>query len=141
MYKVHPYLNFDGTCEEAFGFYQAIFGGTVSSLMRFKDMPPSAGTFAPQEAERIMHMALPLGNGIELMGSDISPTMGQKLIRGTAQYIMLAPDNRKEAERLFEGLSAGGRIEMALQKSFWGDWFASFTDRYGIQWMIDSPDK
>lgn len=141
MPKAHPYLNFDGTCEEAFKLYRSVFGGEYSSLMRYKEMPEAEAQVGPEESERIMHMSLPIGDGLSLMGSDISKSMNQTLVKGNNIYIMVTPDSKIEAERVFEALSAGGSIEMPLQKTFWGDWYGSFTDRFGIRWMIDCEDK
>jgi PhnB protein len=141
MFKVHPYLNFDGNCEVAFNFYKSVFGGAFSSVMRFKQLPPSEHQVPASEGEKIMHMSLPIGESTILMGSDISQGMGQKLSNGNSVYISLQPDNTAEARKLYEGLSSGGTIEMPLGKMFWGDWFASFRDKFGIQWMINCVDK
>jgi PhnB protein len=136
--KVNPYLNFDGKTEEAFNFYKSVFGGEFSALQRFKDVPAEAGTAMPaSEVERIMHVALPIGDGQFLMGSDISPSRGHTLTKGNNVYVSLHPTSKEEADRLFAGLSAGGTIELALQKMFWGDYFGSFADKFGIRWMIN----
>ncbi len=140
MKNVNPYLNFNGRCEEAFRFYKSVFGGEFSSVMRYKEIPQSEEKMPEEEAERIMHMSLPIGGGIVLMGSDISEKMGQKMINGNNVYISLEPDGKKEAEQIYEKLSAGGSIEMPFGKMFWGDWYASFTDRFGIPWMINCED-
>ncbi|MFW6254554.1 MAG: VOC family protein [Chitinivibrionales bacterium] len=141
MIRVHPYLNFDGTCEEAFNFYRSVFGGEFSSLMRYNEMPPSESPMPEDTGELIMHMSLPIGDGTVLMGSDVTEEMGQKLTAGNNMYIMLSPETSKEAEQIYKKLSAGGKIEMPLEKMFWGDLFASFIDRYGIAWMIDTEDS
>ncbi len=139
--KVNPYLNFDGTTEEAFKFYRSIFGGDFTALQRFKDMPVSDLPMPEKEVERIMHIALPIGDDTILMGSDISESMGHSLTVGNNIHISLHPESEEEAKRLFNALSAGGKVEMPLGKMFWGAWFASFADRFGVRWMINYEDK
>ena len=136
MTAVNPYLNFNGNTEEAFNFYKSVFGGEFQAFMRFKDNP-GCGPIPEAEQDRIMHVALPIGNGNVLMATVALESMGQKLTFGNNMYIALSPDSREEAERLFNGLSAGGQIEMPLQDMFWGSYFGSFTDKFGVQWMID----
>ncbi|NLT37151.1 MAG: VOC family protein [Methanomassiliicoccus sp.] len=132
---LNPYLNFNGNAEEAFKFYRIVFGGEFSSLMRYKEMP-GAERFSEAEGEGIAHIALPVGTTM-LMGSDALESVGQKVNFGNSVYVMITPDSEAEARRLFNELSAGGKVEMALEKMFWGDLYASFTDKYGIWWMID----
>jgi PhnB protein len=139
--KVNPYLNFDGTTKKAFDFYKTIFGGEFTSVQRFKDMPLSENPMPENERDRIMHIALPIGNGTILMGSDISLAMGHSLTMGNSVYISLHPETLDEAKRLFNGLSVGGKVEMPLGKMFWGAYFSSFTDKFGIQWMINYEEK
>lgn len=137
MTAIHPYLNFDGTAEEAFRFYRSVFGGEFAVLVRFKDMgggPPGA---TPAELERIAHVSLPLRNGDMLMASDTLPSMGHRLTAGNNFYVSLHPESAEEATRLFDGLSAGGHVEMPLQRTQWAEKFGSFTDRFGIQWMVN----
>jgi PhnB protein len=143
MLRFNPYLNFDGHAWEAFNFYRSVFGGEFSLVQRFKDMPPTQRPMPENEAERIMHISLPIGNGTILMGSDISESMGQTLVEGNTVYISLHPGTLEEAERLFKELSAGGKVIMPLVKMFWGAYFASFSDKFGILWMInyEEPGK
>lgn len=143
MLRFNPYLNFDGHAWEAFNFYRSVFGGEFSLVQRFKDMPPTQRPMPENEAERIMHISLPIGNGTILMGSDISESMGQTLVEGNTVYISLHPGTLEEAERLFKALSAGGKVIMPLEKMFWGAYFASFGDKFGIMWMInyEEPGK
>ena len=136
MAKINPYLNFDGNAEEAFNFYKSVFGGEFSNVQKFKDMPGSEKMSA-EDANKIMHIALPLSDGYILMASDTLESMGHKLKVGNNVYINLSPDSEEEADRLFNGLSAGGKVEMALEKTFWGAYFGSFADKYGVQWMIN----
>ena len=134
---INPSLNLNGTAEEAFKFYRSVFGGEFSSFMRYKEMP-GAEKFSEEEKERMAHIALPIGS-IVLMGGDALESVGQKVSLGNSVYIMITPDSEAEANRLFNELSAGGRVEMALEKMFWGDLFGSFVDKFGIWWMIDYP--
>lgn len=139
--KVNPYLNFNGNTEEAFHFYRSVFGGNFTALQRFKDIPPGEQKMPSSEGERIMHIALPIGNGTILMGSDISESMGHVLIVGNNNYISLHPESKVDAERLFKALSAGGKVEIPLEKMFWGSYFASFADKFGVRWMINYDEK
>lgn len=136
MATMNPYLNFDGNAEEAFNFYKSVIGGEFSNVQKFKDMPGSEKMSA-DDGNKIMHIALPLSDGHILMASDTIESMGHKLIVGNNVYINLSPDSEEEADRLFNGLSSGGKVEMALQKTFWGAYYGSFADKYGVQWMIN----
>lgn len=141
MATLNPYLNFNGNTEEAFNFYKSVFGGEFTSLMHFKDIP--AGEAGMEQmpdmyANNIMHVSLPIGDSI-LMASDCIEAFGQKAIFGSSNYISLQPESRKETERIFNGLSEGGEIEMPLEEMFWGDYFGSFTDKFGIKWMVSFP--
>lgn len=136
MLKVNPYLNFDGQAEEAFNFYKSVFGGEFTAVHRMTDMPGTS-ELPENERNRIMHISLPLGNQTILMASDILPSAGHELKTGNAYYISLHPDSREEADRLFKGLSEGGAVEMPMEDQFWGDYFGSFVDKFGIHWMIN----
>ena len=136
MTSVSPYLNFNGNTEEAFNFYKSVFGGEFLAVMRFKDNP-GCGEMKESDKDRVMHIALPIGSGTVLMGTDALESMGQKLIFGNNFYICLSPDSKVEADRLFNGLSDGGKIEMPIQDMFWGAYWGSFADKFGVQWMIN----
>ena len=136
MTTVNPYLNFNGNTEEAFNFYKSVFGGDFQAVLRFKDNP-QCGEMAEIDKERIMHIALPIGNGTILMATDSLESLGQKLTVGNNFYICLSPETKEEADRLFNGLSEGGKIEMPIQDMFWGAYWGSFTDKFGVQWMIN----
>ena len=136
MAGVNPYLNFNGNTEEAFNFYKSVFGGEFLAVMRFKDNG-ECGQIPESDKDRIMHIALPIGNGNTLMGTDALESLGQKLNFGNNFYICLSPETKEEAERLFNGLSAGGKIEMPLQDMFWGAYYGSFADKFGVQWMVN----
>lgn len=144
MATVSTYLNFDGTAEEALNFYSRVFQtNKEGNIMRFGDVPAGEDMPPMPEVEkgRIMHAILPILGGYRLMFSDISPSMGHRLNKGNTVYITLEPDTVEEGQRLFEELSAGGEVEMSYEKMFWGDYFASFFDKYGIAWMINAREK
>lgn len=131
--KLNPYLNFDGNAEEAFQFYQSVFGGELF-VQKMENVP---GMEIPEnEKNRAMHVALPIGKDQHLMASDCLPSQGHVLNVGNNNYISISPDSREEANRIFNGLSADGKIEMPMEDMFWGDYFGSFTDKFGVCWMI-----
>lgn len=136
MVTVNPYLNFNGTTEAAFKFYRSVFGGDFITLQRFKD---TAEADRIQEADRdkIMHVALMVGKGTVLMGTDALESMGHPLSVGNNFFLSISAESEVEAENYFEKLSAGGKISIPLKKTFWGAYFGIFTDKFGIQWMID----
>ncbi len=136
MAQINPYLNFDGRTEEAFTFYKSVLGGEFTTLQRIKEIP-GGDKFPPHEQSRIMHVALPIGQGNILMGSDTMESMGHKLQPGNNVHISLNALNEAEATRLFNGLSAGGKVTMPLEKTFWGALFGMFIDKFGIQWMVN----
>jgi PhnB protein len=143
MTAINPYLNFMGNTEEAFKFYKSVFGGEFTSVQRFKDTP-EADKVPAAERDKIMHIALPIGKGVTLMASDVLESMGQKLSVGNNFYLFVGAESTQEADRLFNGLSKGGKIEMPMQKMFWGDYFGMCADRFGVQWMVsfaENPPK
>lgn len=143
MARVNTYLNFQGNTEAAFLFYRSVFGGEFTGgIRRYRDIPPMPDCPPPADAEAnyVMHVELPLYGGHSLMGTDTPEAMG-KLTFGNNMSISLEPDTRAETERLFQALSEGGKIEMPLQDMFWGGYFASFTDRFGVQWMFNCMAK
>jgi len=137
---INPYLNFPGTTEEAFNFYKSVFGGEFSMLQRFGDTP-NCDNIPESERNKIMHVSLPISNGYVLMATDATESMGFKLNVGNNSYICISPDSKEEATRLFNGLSAGGNIEMPLQDMFWGAYYGSFTDKFGIKWMVNYAEQ
>ena len=138
--KINPYLNFEGNTEEAFKFYQSVFGGEFTTLQRFKDTP-HGDNMSPEEKEMIMHVALPLSNESTLMGTDTLKSMGQQLIVGNNFSLTVSPDTKEEADRIFNALAAGGNITMPLEKAFWGAYFGMLTDKFGIQWMVNYEEN
>jgi PhnB protein len=144
MAQVSTYLNFPRSTEEAFNFYKTVFGGEfIGGIFRFRDMPPSGNNPAlPEEDQNlVMHIGLPILGGHVLMGTDAPESMGFKVNFGNNVYIALQPDTRKEISRLFNALSKGGKVEMELQDMFWGDYYGSLKDKFGVQWMFICPEK
>jgi PhnB protein len=145
MASVGTYLNFAGEAEEAFAFYKTVFGTEFTGdISRFGDMPPQEGQpgIAEDEKALVLHIGLPILDGHLLMGSDVPSSMGgDGLVKGNNTYISLNPDTRAEADRLFTALSKGGEVEMGMSEEFWGDYFGSLKDRFGVQWMISTQSK
>lgn len=140
MSAVSIYLNFNGETEAAFDFYKTVFGTEYTNPhMRFGDIPPMEGAPEMSEADKnqIMHTQLPILGGQILMGSDAPESMGFKLIQGNNTYIMLMPDSREETKKLFDLLADGGTIEQEMQDMFWGDYYGSCKDKFGVQWMFN----
>lgn len=141
MAKINPYLNFDGKAEEAFNFYKNVFGGEFAGGINRMGDAPGTESLSKEEKNRVMHISLPIQGGDILMGADIVPSMGHKLIQGNNNYVSIHPNSREETDKLFNGLSAGGKIEMPLQDTFWGAYFGSFQDKFGVHWMINFDEN
>jgi PhnB protein len=144
MAKVSIYLNFNGTTEQAFLFYKSVFGTEFQGgISRMGDVPPYEGapTLSDEEKARVMHVALPILDSFVLMGTDILESMGMTLNQGNNVYINLQPDTRTETDRLFHALSEGGTTETEPQEMFWGDYYGSCTDKFGVQWMFNCDSK
>ena len=136
---VNPYLNFAGNTLEAFEFYRSVFGGEFPMVLRYRDFPGNMG--APEEvADKIAHIALPVGPNM-LMGTDVISDQTASFKIGNNSYIVLAPDDAAEAGRLFDGLSAGGKVEMPLQATEWAEQYGILADRFGVQWMVNYEGK
>jgi PhnB protein len=144
MAHVSTYLNFKNQTEEAFNFYKTIFGTEFEGgINRFADVPRAEGMPEISEKDKnlVMHVALPILGGHLLMGTDAPESMGFKLQQGNNVYISLHPDTRAEADRLFAALSENGVVEMPMQEMFWGDYYGSLSDTYGVKWMINCANK
>lgn len=144
MAKVSTYLNFKNNTEEAFNFYKSVFGGEfVGGISRFRDIPASDGMppIAEEDKNLVMHIVLPILGGHLLMGTDAPESMGFRVNFGNNAYLMLEPDTRVETQRLFKALSAGGTVEQELQDMFWGDYYGSCKDKFGVQWMFNCVEK
>ncbi|MFW6088328.1 MAG: VOC family protein [Gemmatimonadota bacterium] len=137
MKAAHPYLNFPGTAEEAFEFYRSVFGGEFSAVVRFRDFGEDALGASEDELDKIAHIGLALAGDVYLMASDVVSSSPAELTVGNNFYITLQPDDAEEARRLFDGLSAAGDVEMGLQRTGWAELYGSFTDRFGVRWMIN----
>jgi PhnB protein len=135
MKMINPYLNFDGNTEEAFNFYKSVFGGEFSTIMRFGDTP-EAGNVSERDKNKIMHIALPLGNRQVLMGTDACESMGHQLKIGNNSFMALAAESEAEAHEFFSKLSVDGNIQVPIDKMFWGGLFGQLTDKFDMQWMI-----
>lgn len=137
MAQINPYIHFNGNAGEAFTFYKSVFGGEFAMVVRFKDMAMEGQPIAEHEAEKIMHIALPIGKNSILMGSDTPEFMGRHNEQENRSKISISAESKAEADRLFHGLSAGGTVEMPIGDSPWGSYFGMFRDKYGIEWMVD----
>jgi PhnB protein len=137
MASVNIYLNFNGNCEDAFTFYKSVFGGEFPYIGRFGEMPPSENYTVPEsEANKIMHVSLPISKETVLMGSDTVGPMAVGFTAGNNFSISINAESKEEAEKLFNGLSADGTVTMPLSKTFWSECFGMFTDKFGINWMM-----
>ena len=144
MARVSTYLNFPRNTEEAFNFYKSVFGTEFScEIAPFGDIPPQDGIppLPENDKDLIMHIELPTLDGHVLMGTDAPESMGFKVNPGNNVYINLEPDTREETKRLFDALSEGGQIEMDLQDMFWGAYYGSCKDKFGVQWMFNCTQK
>ena len=142
MASINPYLVFNGNCEEAFLFYKSVFGGEFPYIGKFKDMPPAEGNPVLSEAEgnKIMHVSLPIGDGSILMGSDSNSASGE-IAFGQNISLSINAVSKEEADKLFNGLSAGGKVTMPMNQTFWGAYFGMFTDKFGINWMVNFDEN
>jgi len=136
MATFNIYLNFPGNTQEAFDFYKSVLGGEFLTVMRFRDAPDT-DKIPPALLDKIIHIALPVGKGNMLMGTDAAEGMGPKFTVGNNVHITVGPDSEEEARRLFDGLSAGGEVATPLNIAFWGGLFGAFTDKFGINWMFN----
>jgi PhnB protein len=140
MAFINPYINFNGNTEEAFNFYKSVFGGEFLAIRRLKDIASAEFPVADVDANKILHIALPIGKNI-LMANDVPEHLGKVNELEHRSKICINTESREEAEKLFKGLSVGGTVEMPLEESPWGTYFAMFRDKFGIEWMIDYNEK
>ncbi|MBS3069531.1 VOC family protein [Candidatus Micrarchaeota archaeon] len=139
MATINPYLNFNGNAEEAFNFYKAVFGGEFAVLQRYREMPGDEKVSESQK-EKILHVALPIGKDDVLMGSD-APEQMEHVNFGNNFHISISVDGKEEAQRVFEGLSKGGKVQMPLADAFWGAYFGMVADKFRVQWMVSYTYK
>ncbi|MBK7097269.1 MAG: VOC family protein [Sphingobacteriales bacterium] len=137
MASINPYIHFNGNAEEAFTFYKSVFGGEYAAIIRFKDMNFEGSIHTEKEAEKMMHIALPIGKHDLLMGSDTPEQLGRHNENETRSKISISAESKEEADRIFHALSSGGQVEMPIEDSPWGSYFGMFRDKFGIEWMVD----
>ncbi len=137
MTTLNPWINFNGNAEEAFIFYKSVFGGEFTTITRFKDLSGPEFQVPEKEGEKIMQIILPIGNGNMLIGNDVPEFMGKVNENENRSKIHIDTDSKEEAERIFNGLSAGGQVEGPFGDSPWGTYAAMFRDKYGIEWIIE----
>ena len=140
MAQINPHINFNGNAEEAFLFYKSVFGGEFAMIMRFKDLAGPEFPVAEKDAEKIMHIALPIGKNV-LMGNDVPDFLGRVNENENRSKISISAKSKEEADKIFKGLSEGGIIEVPIADSPWGSYFGMFRDKYGIEWMVDFDSK
>jgi len=142
MATLSPWINFNGNAEEAFAFYQSVFGGEFVKVVRFKDIATAEFPVPEKEANKIMYIALPIGNGTKLIANDVPEVMGKVNERENRSKILVTAESKEEAERLFNGLSVGGEVEGPMGDGPWGSYAGMFRDKYGIEWIVEfSPTK
>ena len=140
MPQINPYINFNGNAEEAFNFYKSVFGGEFGKIMRFKDISNPEYVVPANEANKIMAITLPIGKNI-LIANDVPESMGKVNENENRSKIAISAESREEADKLFNGLSAGGKIEVPIGDSPWGSYFGMFRDKFGIEWTVDFDSK
>ncbi len=140
MALINPHINFNGNAEEAFNFYKSVFGGEFANIMRFKDLSNPGYQIPESEANKIMHIALPIGKNV-LMGNDVPEFLGKVNENENRSKIAIGAESKEEADKLFNGLSEGGQVEMPIGDSPWGSYFGMFRDKYGIEWMVDFDSR
>lgn len=136
MALINPHINFNGNAEEAFNFYKSVFGGEFATIVRLKDLSSPEFPVAENDADKIMHIALPIGKN-SLMGNDVPESMGRVNENENRSKIVISAESREEADKLFSGLSVGGTVEVPMDDSPWGSYFGMFRDKFGIEWMVD----
>lgn len=141
MATVNVYLTFNGNCKEAFDFYKSVFGGDYPYVGTFGEMPPTEGKTMPEaDKDKIMHISLPISKETILMGSDTGGEWAAHFNQGNNVSLSINTESRAEAEKMFNGLSAGGQVTMPLADTFWGAYFGMWTDKFGINWMVNYDD-
>ena len=145
MARVNTYLNFPGNTEQAFNFYKSVFGGEFSGkgIQRFGDIPPAAEMppLSERDKKLVLHVELPILGGHVLMGTDAPESMGFNVVFGNNVYISLEPDTREATKKLYLALSAGGKLTQELQDMFWGAYYGSCADKFGVNWMFNCLEK
>ena len=137
MATINPWINFNGNAQEAFTFYKSVFGGEFTKVIRFKDIASPEFPVAEKDENKIMLIALPIGKSNALMANDVPEIMGQVNENENRSKISVSTESKEDADKLFNGLSAGGKVEVPMDNSFWGSYFGMFRDKYGIEWIIE----
>ena len=141
MASINPHINFNGNAEEAFNFYKSVFGGDFVKVVRFKDLASPEMPIDKKEENKIMHIALPIGKHSLLMANDVPEFLGRTNENENRSKIVISAETKEEADKLFNGLSSGGTVEMPIADSPWGSYFGMFRDKYGIEWMVDFDQR
>jgi PhnB protein len=136
MAIIHPHIHFNGNTEEAFEFYKSVFGGDFSKIIRFKDISFEGFSMPEDELNKIMHIALPIGN-TKITGNDVPTILGQVNEAENRSKITITAESKEEAVKIFNGLSDGGTVEFPMGTSPWGTYFGAFRDKYGVEWMLE----
>jgi PhnB protein len=139
MTIINPWINFNGNAEEAFTFYKSIFGGEFTKIIRFKDLANEDFKVPEDEAEKIMLITLPIGNGSAIMGNDVPAFMGRVNENENRSKISVTVESKEEAEKIFNGLSIGAQIEGPMGDGPWGSYAGMLRDKYGIEWIVEYP--
>jgi len=137
MKAINPWINFNGNAEEAFSFYKSVFGGEFTKIVRFKDIASAEFPIPESEANKIMHIALPIGKHNVLIANDVPEFLGRVNENENRSKIAISAESREEADKLFDGLSAGGATEGPIGDSPWGSYGGMFRDKYGIEWIVE----
>ena len=137
MRAINPWINFNGNAEEAFTFYKSVFGGEFTKIIRFKDLESAEFSVAENEKNKIMHIALPIGKNNALMANDVPEFMGRVNENENRSKIAVSAESREEADKIFNGLSAGGEVEGPIGEGPWGTYAGMFRDKYGIEWIVE----
>ena len=140
MTTINPWINFNGNAEEAFNFYKSVFGGEFTKITRFKDLSSAEFPVSEKEANKIMRIALPIGTNF-LIANDVPEFLGQVNENENRSKISIGTESKEEADKLFNGLSAGGTVEMPMADSPWGSYFGMLRDKFGIEWMVEFDSK
>ena len=140
MATINPHINFNGNAEEAFNFYKSVFGGEFGKIIRLKELSSPEFPVPESDTEKLMHISLAIGKN-KLIGNDVPSFMGQVNENENRSKISISADSREEADKLFNGISKGGSVEIPMDDSPWGVYFGMFRDKYGIEWIVEFETK
>ena len=141
MRTINPWINFNGNAEEAFHFYKSVFGGKFTKVIRFKDLASDEFPVSENEADKIMHISLPIGKNNVLIANDVPEIMGRTNENENRSKIAINAESREEADKVFSGLSAGGDVEGPIGDTPWGTYAGMFRDKYGIEWIVEFDEN